>query len=428
MSDAPARRWLLLAVLVLVYVLAFIDRQLLSLLVEPLKHDFNLSDTQVGLMQGFVFAAFLAVTGIPLGQLIDRGPRIKIIAVGLVAWSLMTAATTLAASFAALLVCRAGVAIGEATLTPSAHSIIADSFPRKRLGLALGVFGIGSYVGAGLALLLGAAILTHLPTQIGRWHSWRLLFLIAGAPGLGLGALVLLFNEPGHRANERRSGQLHVALQYYRTHGYSIFCINLSAAFCAMAVYGANAWIPSLLVRRYGWTVVQAGHMYGMLLIGCGVTGVIVGGALADLLVARQISSARPLLMMLCASLAIVFSLGAPLAATPRFALLLFVPFSLLTTMTLGILPSAQQAITPSHLRATNAALGVLTVNLIGLGLGPTLIGLLSDRLGAEPMALQKALAVILPCALAASAACAGLSLKAYGRSNDSLELALRAH
>ncbi len=414
--------WYTLAVLIVAYVLSFVDRQILSLLVEPLKRDLHLSDTQVSLLQGFVFAALLAVAGLPLGRLVDTGRRVTIVTLGIAAWSLATASSAFAPSYAMLLLCRMGVGAGEATLTPAAHSIVADSFPRERLGLALGIFGIGSYVGSGAALLVGAAITAWLHggtivlPLLGTLKSWQFVFLAIGLAGLPIAGWTATLREPPRKNDLDAEHTIAGAWQYFRTHARAILLVNITAALAAMATYAMGAWVPSFLIRSYGWTAPQAGTAYGLVVIICGVAGVIGGGALGDFAVARGLAAGRLLVMAFASLCAAPLAPAAALAANGRWSIVLLVPVTLLTTIALGILPSAQQAIVPSRLRGLTAALGVLMVNLIGLGLGPIVIALITDFGFADPKLIRFSLAAALPVMLGASALCGFITIAPYAK------------
>jgi MFS family permease len=416
-------RWRTVAILVGAYVVAFLDRQILSLLVEPLKREMQLSDTQVSLLQGFVFALFLVFAGLPIGCAVDRGRRPRIIAFGMTAWSLLTAACGFAVNYAGLLVARIGVGVGEAALTPAAHAMIADSFPRRRLGLALGVFGLGSYVGAGAALVLGAALLSRLPPDGLRLAAglepvpaWRLVFVAVGAPGVLVALIVGRMKDPPRRRGRAAAPDLAALRAYVRSHGPAMGLVNLTAAFAAMATYAANAWTPSFLIRTYHWSAPQAGLAFGLVTIAAGVGGVIGGGLLSDW-ATRRISAAGRLLVMAAAALvAAPFAACAPLAGAAASSLMLILPASLFTTMCLGVLPAAQQAIAPTHLRGSVAAAGFLTVNLIGLGLGPTVVALVTDRVFHDPAKLRYALAVLSPLMLATAAVLGAIAAAFYRR------------
>jgi MFS family permease len=405
-------------------VLAFIDRQILSLLVEPMKRDLHLSDTQISLLQGLAFATLLAIAGLPLGRLADIGKRVRIIAMGIVVWSIATAGCGLVPGYVGLLLCRMGVGVGEATLTPTAHSLIADSFSARRLGLALGIFGIGGYIGSGLALVVGAAVIAHLPETrtislpfVGALWPWQIVFLVIALPGLPIAAWMASRPEPPRQREHAAPASRADIAQYFRVHGRSLVLVNLSAACAGMATYAAGAWVPSFLIRTHGWTAAHAGTAYGLILIVGGIVGTIAGGWVGDLAVKRGRVPGRPLTMALAGLGAIPFA-AATFVEDAWLSLALLAPVVVLNAMALGVLPSTQQAITPSRMRALVAALGVLMVNMIGLGIGPTAVALLTDYVFGD---LRYALGIAVPIMLCAATALSFASLSAYRRSVTAL-------
>ena len=212
-ERASAYPWYALAVLILAYVLAFLDRQVLNLLVEPMKRDLGLSDTQVSLLQGLSFALFLSIGGLPVGRLIDSRRRLTVLSAGIAVWSAMTVGCGLARGYLQLLLCRIGVGAGEAAMTPSAYSLIGDYFPPRRLGLAMGLYSMGAYVGAGLAMVIGAAAVAgaargvvDLPL-LGAIPAWQVVFLAVGLPGFVVAAWVAFLREPRRRAPGRASAR-----------------------------------------------------------------------------------------------------------------------------------------------------------------------------------------------------------------------------
>jgi MFS family permease len=417
-AGGPA--WYVLFVLIVAYIFSFIDRQIISLLVEPLKHDLGLDDTQVSLLQGFSFALFLSLAGLPIGRLIDTSRRVTIVAIGIGLWSLMTAGSGLTSSFAALLFCRMGVGAGEAVLTPAAHSIIADSFPPKRLGLALGLYGTGTFLGLGLAYLIGAAVLAAVANGMavripifGPLRSWQIVFLAVGLPGLLVSLWSATLREPARRQSGISHPPIGEVVRFFKSNLATILWVNLTLAFAAMASYSASAWVPSFFIRTFGWTASQAGAAFGPLVMVFGVLGAVFGGLLADF-AAKRYASGRVVVMAVASLLAVPFAAAAPLAPTPVWALTLMAPVVLLSTVTIGIGPSAQQAITPSRMRGVMSAIGVLTVNLIGLGLGPTAIALATDHIFADPLKIRYSLACLAPVMLLLSALFGILALKPY--------------
>ena len=315
---------------------------------------------------------------------------------------------------------------GEAVLTPSAHSIIADAAPAKAPGPGDGIFGIGSYVGAGLAFIFGAFILAGLkqvgPIQLagfGTFKIWQLVFLAVGAPALPMALWALLLPEP--RRPARGHGVDHsiqAGLRFFAGHYASVGLVNLTGGFTVMALYALSAWYPSFLIRTFHWTASAAGVGYGLMTMVCGVVGVVAGGLLGDLVLSKGQASGRVIVMGAMAVCAAPFACAAPLMPSPGSSLLLAAAATLLITMGLGLLPAAQQAIAPNHLRGSVSALGTLTVNLVGLGLGPTLVALATDDLFHDPAAVGRSLALVLPITLMIAAGCARPAcLRPYARS-----------
>ncbi|MDB5968976.1 MAG: transporter [Hydrocarboniphaga sp.] len=418
----------LLLALIVAYTFSFLDRQILSLLVEPIKRDLAISDTAVSLLQGFAFALLLALGGIPVGRYVDSGHRLRLVSAGIALWSLMTAGCALARSYPALLLCRMGVGLGEATLTPAAYSLIGDAFRPRRLGLALGLYSMGVYIGGGLALLLGALVIAQVKDRdfvlplLGRLHGWQMVFLAVGVPGLLVSAWIASLREPARRgAGARVRPPLAEVLRYFRQHARSLVCLYLAMSFAAMMNYSTNAWVPSMLIRSYGWTAVQAGRSYGLVVLIFGVLGVIAGGLGGDALVARGYKAGR-LTLMGCAALAAApFIAMAPLMSTPQAALALLAPATLFVTMVIGCGPATLQELMPNRMRGTASALGVLVVNLIGLGLGPTCIALIGDYLLHDPRRIGQALAIAAPPMLLLSAALSFGGRRAYAAGRDRL-------
>lgn len=394
-------------VLILAYTLSFIDRQILSLLVEPIKHDLSLNDTQISLLQGLAFAVFMGLGGLPIGRLIDRYHRIRIIAIGVAFWSLMTVSCGLAKSYVGLLLSRMGVGLGESTLTPAAYSVISDSVSPKRLGLALGAYSMGVYIGAGLALIIGAAVIAQLPVSewivvplLGEMRPWQLVFVVVGLPGLLVALLVLTIREPARQLEGELNhyASLPQLKAYLLKHRAALGWLVLCHTFAAMSSYTLNAWAPSFFVRTYGWSIAETGYAYGLTIVVSGMTGVVTGGLIGDYLISKQVSSGRVKLMGTAMLLACPLAFLAPLMANPYVSLMLLGAITFLITLTIGTGPAAFQEILPNRMRGTVSALAVLIVNLLGLGLGPTCVGLLTDYVFADASKLNYALAVSLPC------------------------------
>lgn len=432
----PQRRdaygWYALAVLVVAYVFAFLDRQILNLLVEPLKRDLHLSDTQVSLLQGLSFALCLSVASLPLGRLIDTRRRITILSFGIGFWSLMTAGCGLARGYLPLLGFRVGVGIGEATMTPSAYSLIGDYFSARRLGLAVGLYSMGAYVGSGLALVLGGQITASVPRGdvvlplLGVVHGWQLVFLIVGLPGLLVALWASTLREP-RRADTaagmaREKPSLAEVAGYFRANARPIVLVNLCVAFAAMTLYGLAAWVPSFFIRTFGLTAGEAGRTFGLIIMTCGPVGSLGAGLLGDLLTARGVRNGRLMVMSAGALCAAPFAVAAMLAHSPGVAFAFLAPTLLFLTLAIGSGPATLQEITPNRMRGMQHAVAVLAVNLVGLGLGPTLIALLTDGVFHDERRLWASLAIAAPCMLMISVVCGLLALRPYLGGLDRLQ------
>lgn len=432
--------WYVVAVLVIAFTFSFIDRQILSLLVGPIKRDLEISDTQMSLLQGFAFAVFYSIGGLPIGRLVDRHHRINIIAVGVFIWSVMTALCGTARSFLQLFVFRAGVGVGEAALSPSAYSIIADYFPPKRLGFALGVYGMGVYIGAGLALIIGAAVIglvsngggMELPL-IGEVYAWQITFFIVGFPGLLVALWVWTLREPARRGYMRKivaedgtetavEVPVSEVVAYMRANWRTIVPLNLCYALSAMMAYGVAAWVPTFFVRTYDWTYPMAGWWYGWVIVAFGTTGVVAGGWMGDVLTSRGIRNGR---MMVCAFTglaALPFTVLYPLMDSPWVALVLICFSTFFATFTTGAGPSALQELMPNQMRGFASAVMIFVVNIIGLGLGPTSIALATDYIYGDEMMLRYSL-VLVPAVVLVLAVTSGLlALRPYTESLDYLK------
>lgn len=432
--------WYVVAVFVLAYTFSFIDRQILSLLVEPMKRDLAISDTQISLLLGIAFAIFYVFMGLPIGRLVDQRHRVSIIAVGVFCWSVMTALSGTAKVYWQLFAYRMGVGVGEAALTPAAYSIISDYFPPKRLGIAIGVYGIGVYIGAGAALVIGALAIswaTHvgdvdLPI-IGHVFSWQLVFFVVGLPGLLVALWVATLREPKRRGHMRREvgtdgvtrdvavpfGEV---MAYLKINAAAFLAMNVCFALLAMMAYGTAAWVPTFFIRTYGWSAAEIGKAYGLIIMVFGTLGVVSGGALGDYVCAKGYRNGRIIVMMMTGIVTLPFALAFPLMSDPYWALVLVAPATYFATFTTGVGPSALMEMMPNQMRGFSSALSGLIVNLIGLGLGPTAVALVTDHVFHDEQMLRYSLAIVPPVVLILGAICGALALKPYLTSLDYLK------
>lgn len=433
--PAPPRNggyaWYVVAVLLLAYTLSFIDRMILSLLVGPIRADLGISDTQMSLLMGFAFAIFYSVLGIPLGWLADRGDRKTLIAAGIASWSLMTALCGLSKGYLGLFLARMGVGVGEATLSPAAYSLLGDYFTREKLGRAMAVYSIGVPLGSGIALVAGALVVkfvTEGPPMtlpwLGALEPWRVVFIVVGLPGLLVALLVALtVREP-----PRTGGAYGIAkgefVAFLRTHPTALASHFSGMSLVALVMYGAMAWIPQFLHRTYDMPVPVAGLWFGAATAICGACGLLLGGWMADRLYRRGFRDAHLRVIRLNAILLLPLFVGMALAPTAPVALTFMVVAMLIGTIHGGVAGAALQVVAPSRLRARVVALYFLVANLVGLGLGPTAIALVTDQVFGEDSALRYSLAIVTGIALPLSALILTLGLKPFARAVAAAETA----
>jgi MFS family permease len=426
-----AYAWYAVGVLTLAYIFSFIDRQILSLMVGPIQQDLHLDDKQMGLLMGTSFAVFYTFFGIPLGRLADTRSRRALIAVGVALWSVMTAGCGLARTFWQLAACRMGVGVGEATLSPSAYSLISDYFPPKERSTAISVYSMGIYIGAGLAFILGGFITDLVGQQspalplVGAVRSWQLVFFIVGLPGLVVAVLLRTVREPIRKGVTRTKGgspvEAHVPLrgvwEYLRDNRATFLCLNLGIALVALYGYGATSWTPSLFIRRFHWTARQTGLVYGLIVAAGGMLGIVSGGKLADRLRERGYRDADLRVALLTTVAGLPFVMLFPLAPEARTAAALLVPVVFFMSAPFGVAPAAIQLMMPNQMRAQATACYLFVINLIGIGLGPALVATLTDDVFRNPKSVHLSLMVVGAISFAAAAILLWLGLGSYRRS-----------
>lgn len=412
-SMTNASRAYVLAVLTLVYTFNHIDRQILLILIEPIKADLGMNDGQIGLLTGLGFAAFYATLGIPIAMWADRGNRRNILALALAVWSGMTALSGLAQSFWQLLLARMGVGVGEAGGTPPATSIISDLYAPKERAFALGIYTAG----IGLGILAGFIIGGYVYQAFG----WRVAFFVAGVPGLLLALLVRLsIREPVRGAVEKRddTGQassLGETLAFIL--GQSSFLWLLLG--CSLLCVSANAflaWTPSYLQRAFDVGPADIAIPLGILIGGVGGVGAVVLGRVCDAMSARNLAW-RPLMIAIGAAVSLPFAWMFLQAGTINAAYLWNAVPSFIGLIYASIAYTASQELVGLRMRAFASAFMLFCLTLIGIGGGPTIVGLLSDWMTAKgsETSLKSALEVMLVLN-ALSIVCLVASSRTYAR------------
>jgi MFS family permease len=420
--------WYVVLLLALAYVFSFIDRQILSLLIEQVKADLAISDTQFSLLSGLAFSLFYAVMGLPIAYLADRFSRVRIIAAGVAFWSLATVTCGLARNFTHMFFARVGVGIGEAALTPATYSMLSDMFPREKLGRALGTYSMGAFLGGGLAFLVGGYVIALLKSTpvvelglLGTLRSWQVAFFVVGIPGV-LVALVILatVRDPrGRAASTTRTPASREGLRFVGAHAATFFYLFIGFSFFAMCQYGLMNWTPALYIRKFGLTSTQAGYLLGSVLLVCSTAGAFCGGWLTDFLQKRNHSDAAMLSGIVGAALMLPSAVGAALAPDLRLSVALLVPAMFFSSFPLSTSAASIQVLAPKHLRAQIASFFLLVSNIIGMGIGTTLVALITDRYFHDDRAVDLSLAVVI-----ALAAAACLLLLGFGRGHYRASLA----
>lgn len=373
-------RRLAMGLLLLTYISSYLDRSIVNILIEPIREDLGLADWQLGFLSGTAFAIFYATLGIPVARLADRGNRKAIIVASLTIWSGMTAVCGLAGNFVQLALARVGVGVGEAGSSPPSHSIIADLYPREERGRAMSIYSLGVYIGGGLGTIMGGLVAAE--------YGWRAAFFIAGLPGLLLALLVWLFlKDPARGASEGGRAVPAAAEQAPVGEAFRTLWASKASRWLITGVtltsfvgYGKGAFGPSFLIRSYGLDLVTVSAMVAPIVTLLGAAGVLLGGWAADRLGRRDLRwtawvvaagklAAFPCWMAFYLSESLWIGIPAYMAA------------NLLSALYLGPTFAMIQSLTPLRLRAMAAAVMLFVLNLIGLGLGPLLIGGVSDLL-----------------------------------------------
>jgi MFS family permease len=413
-------------VLTLANTSAFVDRQILGLLVGPIRRDLGISDAQMGILYGLAFALCYALLSVPLGRLADRTSRRAIIAIGIAAWSVMTVLCGMARSYDQLLLARFGVAIGEAALAAPALSLIADYFVPERRATALSVYTLGVYLGAGLANLVGGLLVARFGTTpvvwpvVGEIRPWQQVFVAVGLPGILVAVLTATVREPIRRETGQRDARpfaIAEVLAYVQANLQTFVCHAFGYALFALVNFATAAWLPTHLIRTYGWTAAQAGITLGTLTSTIGVLGVVAGGRVADAMLARGHTDAKLRVGIIAALGNIVCGAIYTLAPNAMIAVSALIPYNFFASFAFGAAVAAVQEITPNRMRAQVGALSMSVITLVGLGLGPSLVGVLTSAVYGSDSAVRYSLLWITLVGLAGAAALLAAGLAPYRRS-----------
>jgi len=388
-KQASTYAWYVVLLCMVAYIFSFVDRQILALLIEPIREDLQISDTQFSLLNGLAFSLFYATMGIPIARLADSRSRPAIIAAGIFLWSLATAATGLGKTFWHIFAARMGVGVGEAALSPAAYSMITDLFPKDKLGRALAVYSIGSFIGGGLAFLIGGAVISALGNMesiavplVGDLRPWQLTFMIVGLPGILLAVIFsITVKDPTRSGGAKDIDQANFpeTLKFIRSNGKFFFALYGGFTLTAVALFGLLSWLPAYLGRKYGLNPGEIGLILGPIMLVANVGGVLCSGWLTDYFEKHGRVDAAMRAGMIGA-----FGLVIPVALfsiMPSQTLsVVFIAISLFfASFPLATAATAMQLASPPHMRAQVSAIFLFLNSIIGLAIGSFVIALITD-------------------------------------------------
>ena len=410
-KKGGAYSWFVVLVLCITAIFAYLDRQIINLLVEPIKLDLGINDTQIGLLTGFSFALLYVIVAIPIAWLADFGNRTRVITVGIFCWAIATFFCGLATTFLLMFIARTLVGLGEATLTPSGYSLIGDYFPKEKVGLAISCFTGAGFLGGGLAYIIGGQIVGVLSQVesytlpiLGVVKPWQLAFMVVAIPGLLLVFLMQLIKEPPRTSAvdsqlvALKARESFTALFKYIRDNLRLFAgLFLGLAIMASATFSIMNWMPEYMSRSFDWSPKQFGNTFGTIILIASPAGVFAGGLIASFWMQRGGHSANLLVPATAALLAATFAFMFLHAPNESQAVAYGIPTIFFAAMPFGCGTAALPLVTPNRLRAQVVAIYLLCANLLGLSLGPTAVGILTDFVYKDESRLGDALGIIAP-------------------------------
>jgi len=426
--PAPRQAWWAVFVFSLVLTVQYLDRGLIGLLVEPIKRDLHLADTQLSAIMGFAFVIFYLLLGLPISRWIDTGSRRLILGLSVVAWAVSTMLCGVAHSFWQLALCRVGVGAGDAAVSPAISSMISDLFPRERLPKAMSLMGFAFVFGSAFSLLFGGGLVhalsgipaVHLPI-LGLFYPWQLTFLIVGAPGLFIALMFFTTKEPARRGlvEGQDPGKPLPAAEIFGflRANWAVYSVLFGGlAFRSVLGVGISSWTPAFFHRTYGWGSGQYGLTAGILALVVSPIGLLVGYRITEWLHRRGHDDANLRLTAVCAWVNLPAFIAMPLMPSPWLALALVGWTNLVATSTIGSENAAMLAVTPNRMRGQISALYLFIYNCIGYGLGPVIIALLTDVVFHDEAKLRYALLLAAMVLGPIGAVILTVGLKPYGR------------
>ena len=411
--------WWMLSVLLFFYVLSYLDRYIITMLVGPIKADLGLSDFQASLILGPAFAICYGIFGFPLGWAADRISRRWIVFSGVTLWSLATAASGLARGFGGLFVARAGVGAGEAALSPAAYSLISDKFPRHRVALASSIYQMGVKLGSAAAFSLGALAIAAATAYgavtlpiVGLMRPWQLVFIITGLPSLLFALLAFSFAEPKRKGRSQvmRKG-VGDLLVFARSHSLLLGLMLTGFALISLCAFSLTAWTPTYLERRFGWEPTQYGPALSIISVLSAATLVFKGGVL-DWMFARGIKDAYLRLYTWLLTAALPAAVAAYFVDSAWIFLTLFAIIQVVVIPIMVYVVPTISLLAPNEVRGQLIAIFLMTSTVLGQGIGPMLVGALTDFVFQDEAKLGYSLATVLLVAIPLALIAFRLALK----------------
>ena len=405
------RAWYAVVVLTAAYIVSFLDRQLLALVVEDVKADLILTDTQVSLLLGFAFALFYTTMGIPIGRLADKKSRKTIIGIGITCWCIMTAACGLAQNYTQLFLARVGVGVGEASLSPSSLSMISDYFPVEKRGRAMGFFNMGVSVGSGIALIVGGQIVAYIAGSpqivlpfIGEIFAWQALFLYVGLPGLLVAALMITVKEPSRKGkiqikseDGKQTDEISISqtIKFLWARHQAYGWLFLSMACSVLMGYAFLSWLPAMYMRTYQIGIGTVALWQGVAFLVGGPFGATMSGWLGDFLFRKWDKTAHVKLFAYSMIVLTVTAALVPLMPSYQLATLMFVPQIIMAAGQTALAPVAIINITPNQIRGQVIAVYFFVISMTGYTLGPTSVALLTDYVFQDESLIRYSISIV---------------------------------
>ncbi|MGB6449998.1 MAG: MFS transporter [Steroidobacteraceae bacterium] len=400
--PSPAKSWYAVGIFAVALMLDFLDRGVIALLVQPIKHDLNLSDTQMGLLMGTAFIIFYLLLGLPIARLADSRSRRAIIGWGIAIWSVATAACGLARSFWPFFGTRIGVGVGEACNGPATFSMMADMFPKEKLARAIATLNFGFVIGNGIATIIGGAVILfvsghgdfHFPA-LGTVHPWQVTFFAVGLPGLIVAALLSTVIEPPRRgrmraaspaqARSKKAIPVREVVRFLAANKTTYGPMFLGLACSNIVAFGIQAWAPTFFVRTYGWTIPHYAFVVGVLMLVLFPIALIPGSMVAEWLTRKGYDDANLRLTLFTLVADVPFYIAFALMPTPALSLACLGMTFLIASFSIGAQNAALQIITPNEMRAQITALFLFIFNTFGTGIAPLVVGLVTNHvIGSE--------------------------------------------